>query len=198
MKFNNNNNNNNNNISIEEIFNVQSEFNIPKDCNNKTILIIIIILLIFLSKIFDIVWYIGKAILFIIILYLINFINTDIDNKFTNICSYFNFIFKLIAKIISIFINFFNIKNKKLKQIAQQSIEPYQQVSENDQQVSENDQQVSENDQQVSENDQHVSENIIKTIEIVSNLINDPSIINSSNVKNLANIKRTSNKNTFF
>ena len=174
MKFK---NNNNNNISIEEIFNVQSEFNIPKDCNNKTILIIIIILLIFLSKIFDIVWYIGKAILFIIILYLINFINTDIDNKFTNICSYFNFIFKLIAKIISIFINFFNIKNKKLKQIAQQSIEPYQQVSENDQQV---------------------SENIIKTIEIVSNLINDPSIINSSNVKNFANIKRTSNKNTFF
>jgi hypothetical protein len=188
MKFK---NNNNNNISIEEIFNVQSEFNIPKDCNNKTILIIIIILLIFLSKIFDIVWYIGKAILFIIILYLINFINTDIDNKFTNICSYFNFIFKLIAKIISIFINFFNIKNKKLKQIAQQSIEPYQQVSENDQQVS-------ENDQQVSENDQQVSENIIKTIEIVSNLINDPSIINSSNVKNFANIKRTSNKNTFF
>ena len=41
-----------NNISIEEIFNVQSEFNIPKDSNNKTILIIIILLLMFLSKIY--------------------------------------------------------------------------------------------------------------------------------------------------
>jgi hypothetical protein len=165
----------------------QPFFNVLENTINKTKLIIIILLFMFLSKLWNVVWHISKTIVYIIIiLYLINFINTNLFNNFTNICKYSDFLFELINKIISIINKFFNIKK-----IKHNTIEPVY----SEQEPTQSDQEPTQSDQEQSK---LCTDTIIKTIEIFSNLINEQGISNNGNVKNFANIKRRSNKNFFF
>ncbi len=74
---------------------------------DKSSLLIIVLLFMFSSKLWDIAWDIGKSLLYIIIImYLISFVNQDLaDNikniihDFTNVNSTNNFVTDLIAKI---------------------------------------------------------------------------------------------------
>ena len=165
----------------------QPFFNIIENAINKTKLIIIILLFMFLSKIWNVVWHIGKIIVYIIIiLFLINFINVDLFNNFTNISKYSDFLFELINKIISIIKKFFNVKK-----IKQKTIEPVY----SDQESTQSEQEPTQSDQEQSK---VCTDTIIKTIEIFSNLLNNQGSSNNGNVKNFANIQRKSNKNFFF
>jgi hypothetical protein len=165
----------------------QPFFNIIENAINKIKLIIIILLFMFLSKIWNVVWHIGKIIVYIIIiLYLINFINADLFNNFTNISKYSDFLFELINKIISIIKKFFNVKK-----IKQKTIEPVY----SDQESTQSEQKPTQSEQEQSK---VCTDTIIKTIEIFSNLLNNHGSSNNGNVKNFANIQRKSNKNFFF
>jgi len=89
---------------------VQESKNINKNFSlDKSSLLIIVLLFMFSSKLWDIAWDIGKSLLYIIIIiYLISFVNPDLaDNikniihDFTNVNSNTGFISDLLAKLTS-------------------------------------------------------------------------------------------------
>ena len=181
----------NNNQSI-----MNTDGTVSKNTLDKSTLIIIILLCMFSSKLWDIAWDIGKSLLYIIIiLYLINFVNTDLANNirsiiydFTNIDPSNNFISDLFTKILSMFIGIFNGKNNNLKKVINQVVQSVQsgQSGQSGQTIQ------SEKSLQPIKSEQ--SSTPIKKIEMFnySILPND-----NYNTKNFTNTQRNANKNIY-
>lgn len=101
---------------------------------DKSSLLVIVLLFMFSSKLWDIAWDIGKSLLYIIIIiYLISFVNQDLaDNiknvihDFTNVNSNNNFITDLMAKISAPLKNILSIGQITVSKVEQEIIQPEQ------------------------------------------------------------------------
>jgi hypothetical protein len=148
---------------------------------DKSTLLIIILLFMFSSKLWDVAWDIGKSIIYIIIIiYLIGYVNQDLANNikdiihdFTNINSSNNFITEILSKLSNQFKNIFNIGDLT-KLVTKQEVVPIV-TPENNGKIKE----------QFTSND-HIS------------FYEGSSTLSGGNTKNLLNIQRNDNKNICF
>jgi len=90
---------------------------------SKSTILIVVVLFMFSSKLLDIVWDIGKALLYIIlIIYCLNYLNPDIANKIKEIINDFinfdtggNILNNMVSRISSTILNMFKPSIIKLK-----------------------------------------------------------------------------------
>ena len=190
--------NQDNNITTK----VQSEIR-PINMDKSTLLIILL-LFIFSSKLWDIAWDIGKSILYIIIImYLINFVNQDwaikikeIINDFMNVDSYSNFITELLSKLSIKVIDFL----KKIKQEQETQTKPNQEQPKQEQPKQEQAKQEQANQDQAQSQAKPKQTNLIEKFNanLRTNLFQSNGSIDSVNTKNLFNLPKSSNKNIYF
>lgn len=163
--------------------NINQEAIMPKNFSiDKTSLLIIILLFMFSSKLWDIAWDIGKSLLYIIIIiYLISFINQDLANNIKNIIHDLtninsnNFLTDMFSKIFSQLKSFVNIGQLKIVKteptaVSVVSTEPTAESAES-----------------------KVVEKFSSNIHV--SLYDGGGILSGGNTKNLSNIQRNDNKN---
>jgi predicted membrane protein len=105
---------------------------------SKSTILIVVVLFMFSSKLLDIVWDIGKALLYIIlIIYCLNFLNPDIANKIKEIINDFinfdtggNILNNMVSRLSSTVLNIF--KPSKIKQKLQQDSKDKKVVKQKD------------------------------------------------------------------
>ncbi len=165
---------------------------------DKSSLLIIVLLFMFSSKLWDIAWDIGKSLLYIIIiLYLISFVNQDLaDNiksiihDFTNVNSSNNFVTDLFAKISGQVKNIINIGQVTgIDNLVQGYSKPITQAPV-EQTISVQPTQSNQPTQQVQATEKFSSVPNPNIYDGIGNL-------SSSNTKNLSNSLRSSSKNIF-
>jgi len=167
---------NTNNVQPTQPIDIVQE--IPKETKSfsidKSSILIMVLLFMFSSKLWDIAWDIGKSLLYIIIIiYLLGFINQDLaDNikniihDFTNVNPNTGFLTDLFAKISEKISNLINLKKvKQVKQI-----------------------------QQIIPEEEKLIENFSK---IHTSLYDGGGYLSGGNTKNLSNISRSDSKNIF-
>lgn len=99
---------------------------------SKGTILIILILFMFSSKIWDVTWDIGKSLLYIIaIVYFLNLVDKGLANKikeiivdFINIDSENNFFKEILSKISSTILNIFKSSTETKKIISEEEIKP--------------------------------------------------------------------------
>jgi hypothetical protein len=161
-----------NNGVIQESKNINKNFSL-----DKSSLLIIVLLFMFSSKLWDIAWDIGKSFLYIIIIiYLTSFINQELaDNikniihDFTNVNSNNNIITDLLAKLsgsIKSILNFAQTEKTSASKVTPETIQSEQKVEK-------------------FETTTHTS------------LYDGTGYLSGGNTKNLSNIARSDSKNIF-
>lgn len=141
---------------------------------DKSSLLVIVLLFMFSSKLWDMAWDIGKSLLYIIIIiYLIGFVNQDLaDNikniihDFTSVNSSNNFITDLFAKICTQIKNILNIGQANITKTIQETIQQEPKL-----------------------------ETFTSTTH--ASLYDGTSNLTGGNTKNLANLSRSDSKNIF-
>lgn len=110
----------------------KTEQSIPNNKNfDKSTILIVIVLFMFSSKILDIVWDIGKALIYIIlIVYCLNYLNPNIANKIKEIINDFinfdtngNILKDIMSKMSSTLLNIFKPAKIKSKEISEEKDE---------------------------------------------------------------------------
>lgn len=160
---------------------VQESKNINKSFSlDKSSLLVIVLLFMFSSKLWDVAWDIGKSLLYIIIImYLISFVNQDLaDNikniihDFTNVNASNNFISDLLVKLTAPLKSIFNIGQTNIGKIVQEAIIPEQKVDKGEK---------------------------FERFETVTHtsLYDGTGYLSGGNTKNLANTARSDSKNIF-
>jgi hypothetical protein len=154
------------------------EINRVNPMMDKTTLIIIIIMFMFSSRLWDIAWDIGKSLLYIIaIIYTINFINPDLSISIKNIIYELinvdnknNFIINILSKLLTFLksLPIFSIFKSKQNIITDEKIITFPE---------------SENKPLLNVNQANITDNIY---------------LNGGNTKNLSNIDRSDHKNMTF
>ncbi len=159
---------------------------------DKSSLLIIVLLFMFSSKLWDIAWDIGKSLLYIIvILYLISFVNQDLaDNikniihDFTNVNSSNNFVTDLIGKISGQVKNIINIgQDSGIDNLVQGYSKPITQAPVEPAKIVQTAQQVQPIEKFTSV--QHPS------------IYDGINTLTGGNTKNLSNLSRSDSKNIF-
>jgi hypothetical protein len=157
---------------------MMKEINRVNPMMDKTTLIIIIIMFMFSSRLWDIAWDIGKSLLYIIaIIYTINFINPDLSISIKNIIYELinvdnknNFIINILSKLLTFLksLPIFSIFKSKQNIITDEKIITFPE---------------SENKPLLNVNQANITDNIY---------------LNGGNTKNLSNIDRSDHKNMTF
>ena len=165
-------------IGVNDV--VQESKNINKNFSlDKSSLLIIVLLFMFSSKLWDIAWDIGKSFLYIIIIiYLTSFVNQDLADKikniihdFTDVNSNNNIITDLLAKLSGSFKNILNIAQTEKTSVTQ-IIKPPGQAESNS--------------------------NLEKFVNTThTSLYDGTGYLSGGNTKNLSNIARSDSKNIF-
>ena len=186
---------NQNNKITQQVQQVQQESK-PVSMDKSTLLIIVLLFM-FSSKLWDIAWDIGKSILYIIIImYLIGFVNQDLSNKikeiindFTNVNTSSNFISDLFSKLSFNMMDLLNIKKEQLPQLINQ-VQPN--IPSN--------QETKPSNQETKPSNQETKSPTVENFNTNAhaNLIQYNSAIEGSNTKNLSNLQKNDNKNIYF